>query len=116
LHRDATSSQPTILLVQLIKGWFQSVRPGSGYINLNVDVANTTVYEAGPLPHFLATRMDLSGVAALGKLKKKDLTQAKAEVMNKEVIAVPFCQCLMHSPPSCMSVLPGQLHHRCREQ
>ena len=71
--------------MQLLTGWWQSLRPGSGYINLNVDVAFTAVFQSGPFPEFVATRMGLRGVADLGKLKKSDFARAKAAVMQREV-------------------------------
>jgi hypothetical protein len=76
----------TLHLMQLLTGMRQSVRPGSGCITLNVDVASTPVYESGPLPDFMVTRMGLQGgVEAVGKLRAKDFDAANKVVTGKWV-------------------------------
>lgn len=63
----------------------QSVRPGDGGVTVNVDVAHTTVYEAGPLSAFLITCMGLRDPRALERLQSTQYFQAKALLMHKEV-------------------------------
>lgn len=65
----------------------QSVRPGDGGVTVNVDVAHTTVYEAGPLSAFLITCMGLRDPRALEQLSKTQYMQAKALLIHKEVNA-----------------------------